>query len=84
MPTVDPFGWCHERQPCSGRVNSGLVLNDAAWRVQVARQSALVADVEADLRWIDDHFETAHLDANSRARADVARRMGVRRRDVAA
>ena len=57
MPTIDPWGWCHERQPCATRVNAGLVLNDATWRAQLARQDALVANVAADLAWVERYYE---------------------------
>ncbi|KAJ8613683.1 hypothetical protein CTAYLR_003143 [Chrysophaeum taylorii] len=81
--TIDPYGWCHERQACRDEWNSGLVLNREQLQAEVALQSALVANVESDLAWVVEHRETALLDADgARARADVKRLMVGREDDI--
>lgn len=83
--TIDPFGWCHERQPCQPIFNSGLVLNAVQQDADVDMQRALVENVASDLAWVLEEKETALLDADgARSRADSSRLMLHRASDVRA
>ena len=63
--TVDPWGWCHERQACSAvKFNGGLVLNRARLARDVALQEKLIKNIRDDLAWVESWRETAVLDAD--------------------
>ena len=79
MRTVDPWGWCHERQACSAvKFNGGLVLNGRAAREDVALQEKLIKNIRDDLAWVESWRETAVLDADgapsTRRRVQLMRR----------
>ena len=84
--TVDPWGWCHERQACSAvKFNGGLVLNRARLARDVALQEKLIKNIRDDLAWVESWRETAVLDADgARTRFDVIQLMRRRADDIRA
>ncbi len=84
--TVDPWGWCHERQACSAvKFNGGLVLNRARLARDVALQEKLIKNIRDDLAWVESWRETAVLDADgARTRFDVIQLMRKRADDIRA
>ena len=82
--TVDPWGWCHERQACSSvKFNGGLVLNRERLQRDVALQEKLIENIKDDLAWVASWRQTAVLDADgARTRADVVALMAKREEDI--
>eukprot|EP00957_Ditylum_brightwellii_P120048 9160769-Ditylum_brightwellii.AAC.1 len=61
--------------------NNGLVLNNASFINQIAKQMEWIEDIKGYIEWLNTTMDFSSLDVNTRSREDIQQRMTQTQRD---